>query len=146
MEWTNGKGRQTAGQGGPLQEQLRAWRQVATEREQACEELERINHWLEQENQRLETALEQLRREKMAVEATAVTAARDATAAQVALAEQIARAAQLVLPPPPPPPPTPTLKRCLAHYLRLVLPYETLRGRAVRKGYRVAKRLLRRSA
>ena len=125
MEWLNGNGRPTAGQGGSLQEQLRAWRQVATEREQACEELEQINHWLEQENQRLETTLEQLRREKLAVETVAA-------AAQAA--------------PPLPASPPPTWKRCLAYYVRLALPSETLRGRTVRKGYRLALRLWKRAA
>src|SRR6516225_8261747 len=101
MERLNGGGRQPAGQGETLadrlREELRAWREVAAEREQACEELERINHWLEQENQRLEAALEKLREEKLT-------------------AEEAGRAEEAALQPLSPPPP-PTLKRCLAHYL-----------------------------
>jgi hypothetical protein len=118
MEWLNGAGGSTEVSGGSLPEQLRAWRQVAAEREQACEELEQINHWLEQENQRLQTALEQLRCQQRATAATTVRVE--------------------TLPP--------TWKRCLAHYLRMALPGDSLRGRAIRKGYRLAARWLRRSA
>jgi hypothetical protein len=103
------------------QEQGRVWRAVAEERERALEELERVNRWLEEENARQECAVGELQ----------------------GVIRQLREQVRALSQPAGPPPPCPAPPAGLVGQLKAFFPRDSLRGRVVRQGARLARRLLK---
>jgi chromosome segregation ATPase len=120
-----------------------SWRAVAQERDQALEELERLNVWLENQNARQEQSLEELERhnEQLEQEVAELNGRNQSLVGQLEQAAvQVQQAAAILAAL------TPSLRARLARRLRALFPQDSLHGRAVRRGMRLATRLLKRSA
>ena len=135
--WTwPGADEETAAALARAQHEARSWRAVAQERDQALEELERLNEWLEKSLEELGQRNEQL--EQQVAELHGRNQALAGQLEQAAVQVQQAAAVLAAL--------TPSLRARLARRLKALFPHDSLHGRAVRRGVRLATRLFKRSA
>jgi SAM-dependent methyltransferase len=123
--------------------EARSWRAVAQERDLALEELERLNEWLEKQNGRQEKSLEELgqHRDRLEQQLAGLRDRNQALAGQLEQeAAQVQQAAAILAAL------GPSLRARVARRLKALFPVESLHGRAVRRGVRLASRVFKRSA
>jgi SAM-dependent methyltransferase len=122
------------------QEQLRAWRTVAQERDKALEELEHINQWLDAKNREYAVVQEQYHKHKRDLEKQRAELSHhnDQLRQELDQKDQELQHASLLIGAM-----QATLSWRVARKLHLLFPRESLTGRVVRRGVRMAGRGVR---